>query len=67
MRPHEATELEWLLHLLRSNPFAWSAHVKHRAKELAREPEFADLPRQVAAELERLRNRAMRTTTKAAE
>jgi len=41
--------LAHLLHLLEP-PFteAWRAHCWHRAKELAREPELADLPRLLA-------------------
>lgn len=40
--------LSWLLHLMAENPEAWKAHCWHRAKELARESDLADLPQMLA-------------------
>ena len=37
--------LAHLLHLMSEHPEGWKQHVWHRAKELAKHPEFADLPR----------------------
>lgn len=46
----------------------WKLQAWRSAKELAQEPEHADLPAQVAAELERLRrSRATPMTIKAGE
>lgn len=38
--------LKWLLQLM-SSPFeeGWKGHCWHRARELAKQPEYADLPR----------------------
>ena len=43
---------------------AWREYVWHRAQELAKEPEFASLPRLLTAAM---RFRADSTTTKAAQ
>jgi hypothetical protein len=37
--------LAWLLHLMSEYPEGWKQHCWARAKELAKRPEFADLPR----------------------
>lgn len=36
--------LAHLLHLMSENPEGWKAHCWHRAKELAKRPEMAELP-----------------------
>ena len=40
--------LQHLLWLMEEHPEAWKQHCWHRAKELAKEPEFASLPRLLA-------------------
>ncbi len=52
--------LSHLLWLMKDNPEAWKAHCWHRAQELAKRPELADLPRLLT---DAMRARAIDTTT----
>jgi hypothetical protein len=44
--------LAWLLHLMSEYPEGWRHYVWSRAKELAKRPELADLPRLLTAALQ---------------